>query len=30
MVTIGMNAAVVKNIESSGIYAGIPAKQIKL
>lgn len=27
--TIGMNAAVVKNIENSGVYVGIPAKQIK-
>lgn len=27
--TIGMNAAVVKHIEESGVYAGIPAKKIK-
>lgn len=29
MATIGMNAAVAKNIESPGIYAGVPAKLIK-
>ena len=28
-VVIGMNAAVVKNIDSSGVYAGVPAKKIK-
>ena len=27
--TIGMNAAVVKDIESPGVYAGVPAKKIK-
>ena len=27
--TIGMNAAVVKNITESGIYVGVPAKKIK-
>lgn len=27
--TIGMNAAVVKNIEEPGIYVGIPAKKIR-
>jgi len=27
--TIGMNAAVVKNITESGIYIGVPAKKIK-
>lgn len=29
MTTVGMNAAVAKNIESPGIYAGVPAKLIK-
>lgn len=29
LTTIGMNAAVVKDIESTGIYAGVPAKKIK-
>jgi len=28
-VTVGMNAAVVKNIYDAGIYAGVPAKKIK-
>lgn len=28
-VTIGMNAAVVKNIYDAGIYAGVPAKKIR-
>jgi len=28
-VTIGMNAAVVKNITESGVYVGIPSKKIK-
>jgi sugar O-acyltransferase (sialic acid O-acetyltransferase NeuD family) len=28
-VVIGMNAAVVKNIDTSGVYAGVPAKKIK-
>lgn len=28
-VVIGMNAAVVKDIEEAGIYVGVPAKQIK-
>ena len=28
-VIIGMNAGVVKNIEESGIYVGVPAKKIK-
>ncbi len=28
-VTIGMNAAVVKNLTEPGIYAGVPAKKIK-
>ena len=28
-VTIGMNAAIVKPIDNSGIYAGVPAKRIK-
>jgi sugar O-acyltransferase (sialic acid O-acetyltransferase NeuD family) len=28
-VTIGMNSAVVKNIEESGVYVGIPARKIK-
>ena len=27
--TIGMNAAVVKNITESGVYVGVPAKKIK-
>jgi sugar O-acyltransferase (sialic acid O-acetyltransferase NeuD family) len=27
--TIGMNSCVVKNIENSGTYVGVPAKQIK-
>lgn len=27
--TIGMNSCVTKNIENSGVYVGIPAKQIK-
>ena len=27
--TIGMNAAVVKDIESPGVYAGVPTKKIK-
>jgi UDP-3-O-[3-hydroxymyristoyl] glucosamine N-acyltransferase len=26
--TIGMNSAVVKNIEKSGVYGGVPAKNI--
>lgn len=29
MVTIGMNAAVVKNIEKSGVYVGVPAKKVR-
>jgi len=29
LTTIGMNAAVVKDIESPGVYAGVPAKKIK-
>ena len=29
LVTIGMNSAVVKNIEEDGIYVGCPAKKIK-
>lgn len=29
LVTVGMNSSVVKNIEMPGIYAGIPARQIK-
>jgi sugar O-acyltransferase (sialic acid O-acetyltransferase NeuD family) len=28
-VTIGMNSAVVKNIEKSGIYIGVPSKKIR-
>jgi serine acetyltransferase len=28
-VTIGMNAAVVKNIYDAGVYAGVPAKKIR-
>ena len=28
-VTVGMNAAVVKNIYDAGVYAGVPAKKIK-
>jgi UDP-3-O-[3-hydroxymyristoyl] glucosamine N-acyltransferase len=28
-VTIGMNAAIVKPIDNSGIYVGVPAKRIK-
>jgi serine acetyltransferase len=27
--TIGMNSAVIKNIEDSGTYVGCPAKNIK-
>jgi UDP-3-O-[3-hydroxymyristoyl] glucosamine N-acyltransferase len=27
-VIIGMNAAVVKNIEESGIYIGVPSKKL--
>ena len=27
-VTIGMNSAVVKNIEKSGIYIGVPSKKL--
>lgn len=29
LVTIGMNSAVVKHIESSGVYGGVPTKNIK-
>jgi sugar O-acyltransferase (sialic acid O-acetyltransferase NeuD family) len=29
LTTIGSNAAVVKNIEESGVYVGVPAKKIK-
>jgi sugar O-acyltransferase (sialic acid O-acetyltransferase NeuD family) len=29
MVTIGMNSGVVKDIEQSGVYAGLPTKKIK-
>jgi sugar O-acyltransferase (sialic acid O-acetyltransferase NeuD family) len=29
LVTIGMNSAVVKHIESSGVYGGVPIKNIK-
>ena len=28
-VVIGMNAAVVKNIDTSGVYAGVPAKKLR-
>jgi sugar O-acyltransferase (sialic acid O-acetyltransferase NeuD family) len=28
-VVIGMNAAVVKNIDTSGVYAGVPAKRLR-
>jgi UDP-3-O-[3-hydroxymyristoyl] glucosamine N-acyltransferase len=28
-VTIGMNSAVVNNIEESGVYIGLPSKKIK-
>jgi hypothetical protein len=29
MVTIGMNSGVVKDIEQSGVYAGLPTQKIK-
>jgi UDP-3-O-[3-hydroxymyristoyl] glucosamine N-acyltransferase len=29
LITIGMNSAVVKNIEESGVYVGCPAVKIK-
>jgi UDP-3-O-[3-hydroxymyristoyl] glucosamine N-acyltransferase len=29
LVTIGMNSAVVKHIESPGVYGGVPTKNIK-